>query len=93
MVGAVTRLLQWRAAVLEVWHASGMAYMWVREMEMMAVMWPPLSCQVEMRRKKNISECFRAGVGPAAAVGAATVQVGGCSSVRLVTRAGVRTLR
>jgi len=25
----------------------------VREVEMMAVMWLPLSCQVEMRRKKQ----------------------------------------
>ncbi len=53
MVGAVTRSLQRWAAVLAVWHVSGIAYIQVREVEMMAVMWPPLSCQVEMRRKKQ----------------------------------------
>ncbi len=53
MVGAAMRSLQWRAAVLAVWCMSGIAYMWVREVEMTAVMWPPLSCQVEMRRKKQ----------------------------------------
>ncbi len=53
-VGVVTRLLQWQGAVSAVWHVSGMAYMRVREVEMMAVMWLPLSCQVKMRRKKLI---------------------------------------
>ena len=43
-VGVATRLLQQQAAVLAVWCASGMAYMQVREVEMMAVMWLPLSC-------------------------------------------------
>ncbi len=52
-VGAATRLLQQQAAVSAVWHTSGMAYMQVREVEMTAVMWLPLSCQVEMRRKKQ----------------------------------------
>jgi len=77
MVGVVTRSLQRQAAVSAVWHTSGIAYMRVREVEMMAVMWLPLSCQVEMRRKKqkNLSEYFHAGVGLAAAVGAATVRV------------------
>ncbi len=50
MVGVVTRLLQWWAVVLAVWPTSEIAYMWVREVEMM---WLPLSCQVEMRRKKQ----------------------------------------
>jgi len=53
MVGAVMRLLRWWAVVLAVWCTSRMAYMQVREVEMMAVIWPPLSCQVEMRRKKQ----------------------------------------
>ncbi len=53
MVGAATRSLQRQAAVSAVWHTSGIAYMQVREVEMTAVMWPPLSCQVEMRRKKQ----------------------------------------
>ncbi len=53
MVGAATRSLQWQAAVLAVWRVSRIAYMWVREVEMMAVMWLLLSCQVEMRRKRQ----------------------------------------
>ncbi len=53
MVGAAMRSLQQQAAVSAVWRASGIAYMRVRDVEMMAVMWLPLSCQVEMRRKKQ----------------------------------------
>ncbi len=52
-VGAATRSLQQWDAVLAVWCTSGMAYMRVREVVVMAVMWPPLSCQVKMRRKKQ----------------------------------------
>ncbi len=52
-VGVATRSLQWQAAVLTVWCASRMAYMWVREVELTAVIWPPLPCQVKMRRKKQ----------------------------------------
>ena len=44
MVGVAIRLLQQWAVVLAVWCASRMAYMWVREMEMTAVIWLPLSC-------------------------------------------------
>jgi len=52
MVGVATRSLQQQAVVSAVWRASGIAYMRVREVEMTAVMLP-LSCQVEMRRKKQ----------------------------------------
>src|SRR6266702_5542872 len=83
MVGAVTRLLQrqWAEVLVVMWWRASGDGLHAGEGggddcgDMTAIVLPGQDEKKKTKTKKNLSKCFRVGVGPAAAIGGAAVQV------------------